>query len=181
MCVCFIPRWSNALPQVIGCPVTDGCSFYLIQLSKCLHNLSPDNRSGIYFRNNVLLSKCRMMCEVRKPNIHLSSKLTNKNTHYTVDLIFSSIGGLEDKFLSRIFFITACNKTNQMHQFLIFIFGMKLYMFRTVPLSIIRSFSMYTQQCCMSYRCADSLRAGLRFLTLLASRQHTAKNELFEL
>jgi len=25
-----------------------------------------------------------------------------------------------------------------------FIFGMKLYMFRTVPLSIIRSFSLYT-------------------------------------
>ena len=33
-----------------------------------------------------------------------------------------------------------------MHQFLKFIFGIKLYMFRTVPLSIIRSFSLYTQQ-----------------------------------
>jgi len=29
---------------------------------------------------------------------------------------------------------------------------MKLYMFRTVPLSIIRSFSLYTQQWCMPYR-----------------------------
>jgi len=47
-----------------------------------------------------------------------------------------------------------------MHQFLKFIFGMKLYMFRTVPLPIIRSFSLYTQQCYMSYRFADSLRAG---------------------
>ena len=28
---------------------------------------------------------------------------------------------------------------------------MKLYMFRTVPLSIIRSFSMYTQQWYMSF------------------------------
>jgi len=28
-----------------------------------------------------------------------------------------------------------------MHQFLKFIFGIKLYIFRTVPLSIIRSFS----------------------------------------
>ena len=37
---------------------------------------------------------------------------------------------------------------------------MKLYMFRTVPLSIIRSFSQYTQQWYMSYRFADSLRAG---------------------
>ena len=33
-------------------------------------------------------------------------------------------------------------------------------MFRTVPLSIIRSFSLYIQQCYMSYRFVDSLRAG---------------------
>ena len=32
-------------------------------------------------------------------------------------------------------------------------------MFRTFPLSIIRSFSLYTQQWCMSYRFADSLQA----------------------
>jgi hypothetical protein len=42
-----------------------------------------------------------------------------------------------------------------------FILGMKLHMFRTVPLSIIRSFSLYTQQWYMSYRFAYSLRAGL--------------------
>jgi len=30
--------------------------------------------------------------------------------------------------------------------------GMKLYMFQTVPLSIIRSFSLYTQQWYVSYR-----------------------------
>ena len=33
-------------------------------------------------------------------------------------------------------------------------------MFRTIPLSIIRSFSLYTQQWYMSYRFADSYRAG---------------------
>ena len=38
--------------------------------------------------------------------------------------------------------------------------GMKLYMFWTVPLSIIRSLSLYTQQWYMSYRCANSLQAG---------------------
>jgi hypothetical protein len=37
---------------------------------------------------------------------------------------------------------------------------MKLYMFRTVPLSIIRSFSLYTQQWYMSYNFAERLRAG---------------------
>jgi len=36
----------------------------------------------------------------------------------------------------------------------------KLYMLRTVPLSIVRNFSLYTQQWYMSYRFADSLRAG---------------------
>jgi len=39
-------------------------------------------------------------------------------------------------------------------------FGIKLYMFRTVPLSIIRSSSLYTQQWYMPYRFANSLRAG---------------------
>ena len=38
---------------------------------------------------------------------------------------------------------------------------MKLYIFRTVPLSIIRSSLLYTQQWYMSHRFADSLRAGL--------------------
>jgi hypothetical protein len=56
--------------------------------------------------------------------------------------------------------------------------GMKLYMFRTVPLSIIRSFSLYTQQWYMSYRLVDSLRAESGWkcssiLILLASCQQT--------
>ena len=52
---------------------------------------------------------------------------------------------------------------------------MKLYMFRTVPLSIIRSFSLYTQQWYMSYRFADSLWAGSgwNLPILLASCQQT--------
>jgi len=33
-----------------------------------------------------------------------------------------------------------------MHYFLKFIFGIELYMFRTVSLSIIRSLALYTQQ-----------------------------------
>jgi len=47
-----------------------------------------------------------------------------------------------------------------MRYFLEFIFGIKLHIFQTVPLSIIRSIVLYTQQWCMSYRFADSLRAG---------------------
>jgi len=60
-------------------------------------------------------------------------------------------------------------------EFFKFILGMKLYMFRTVPLSIIRNFSLYTQQWYMSYRFADSLRAGSgwNILIQLASSQQT--------
>jgi hypothetical protein len=47
-----------------------------------------------------------------------------------------------------------------MHYFLKFIIAKKLYMFRTVPLSIIRSSLLYTVQWYMSYKFADSLRAG---------------------
>ena len=55
-------------------------------------------------------------------------------------------------------------------------FRIKLYMFRTVLLSIIRSFSMYKQQWYTPHRFADSLltmfRMELSFiLTLLASCQ----------
>jgi len=38
------------------------------------------------------------------------------------------------------------NKTNEMHWFLRFVFGIKLYMFRTVSLSIVRSLALYTWQ-----------------------------------
>jgi hypothetical protein len=38
---------------------------------------------------------------------------------------------------------------------------MKIYMFRTVPLSTIRRFSLYTRQWYVSHRFADSLRAVL--------------------
>ena len=48
-------------------------------------------------------------------------------------------------------------------------------MFRTVPLYIIRSFSLYTQQWYMSYKLADSLLAGSGWnnLILPASCQQT--------
>jgi len=59
-------------------------------------------------------------------------------------------------------------------------FGMKLYMFWTVPLSIIRSYSLHTLQWCMLYRFADSLLAGsgwnctsiLILLALLSTNQY---------
>ena len=38
------------------------------------------------------------------------------------------------------------NKTNKMHWFLKFIFGIELYMFRAGSVSIIRSLALYTQQ-----------------------------------
>ena len=58
-----------------------------------------------------------------------------------------------------------------MQQFLKFIFGIKLCMFRTAPLSIIRCFSLYTQQWYMSYRFADICeqdRDGLSIASLIS-------------
>ena len=52
-----------------------------------------------------------------------------------------------------------------MHYFLKFIFGIKFYMFRTVPLSIIRSFfTVHSND--MSHRFADSQRAGSGWIHL---------------
>jgi hypothetical protein len=46
---------------------------------------------------------------------------------------------------------------------------MKLYMFRTVPLSIISSYSLYTQQWYMSYRQLSSSSRLILILLLLES------------
>ena len=54
-----------------------------------------------------------------------------------------------------------------MHSFLKFIFGIKLYMFQTVPLSIIRSFSLYTQQWFMAHRFAVCTGFGICHTSLL--------------
>jgi len=53
--------------------------------------------------------------------------------------------------------VQSCYKTNWIHYLLKFIFGIKLYMFRTVPLSIIRSFSLYTQQWFMCWQLSANL------------------------
>jgi hypothetical protein len=44
---------------------------------------------------------------------------------------------------------------------------MKLYMFRTIPLSIIRGFSLHTQQWYTSYRFVDSFRAVSGWMLIL--------------
>ena len=58
--------------------------------------------------------------------------------------------------------IYSYNKTNEMHKFLKFIFGIELYMFRTGFLSIIRSLVLYTQNRYMSYRFCCLLASGIR-------------------
>jgi len=54
--------------------------------------------------------------------------------------------------------ISICyNKTNYIHQFLKFILGMKLYMFRTVPLSIIMSIFYRTHSNGTCYHIEDEV------------------------
>jgi hypothetical protein len=49
-------------------------------------------------------------------------------------------------FRGRRIVIYSYNKTNETHYFLEFIFGIELYVFRRVPLSIIGSLALYAQQ-----------------------------------
>jgi len=51
---------------------------------------------------------------------------------------------------------------------------MKLYMFRTVLPGIIRSFLLYTQQWCMSYRLADiSQQTCMTYTTAVCTVQNS--------
>ena len=60
-----------------------------------------------------------------------------------------------------------------MHFFSQIYFEMKLYMFRIIPLSIIRSFSLYTQQWYMSSRFDDSFLASCRQTCMLSVQWKT--------
>jgi len=63
-----------------------------------------------------------------------------------------------------------------MHKFPKFIFGIKVCMFRTVPLSTIRSFSLYTQQWYMSYRFVDIYHCCVYSEKLLMVDRGTVRN-----
>jgi hypothetical protein len=65
-------------------------------------------------------------------------------------------------------------KPTRCTSFLKFYFGMKLCSFRTDPTSIIRSYSLYTQQWYMSYRFVDSFRAGWNRMELSSILFHPA-------
>jgi len=74
----------------------------------------------------------------------LSQKKKNtESTGYVIQ--FKKYSFLQSIFLT-YWNDSSNNKTNEMHQFLKFIFGIELYMFWTVFLFIIRSLSLYTQQ-----------------------------------
>ena len=109
-----------------------------------------------------------------KKNVYLVTFLISNGLNY--DFTYTKLQTHNTQAKKSIEFSVFYNKTKHMYYFLKFIFGIKLYMFRIVPLSIIRSFSLYTQQWYMSYRFADRLRAGSgrsSVLILLATSQQT--------
>ena len=65
------------------------------------------------------------------------------------------------------------NKSNQTNKFLKFIFGIKLYMFQTVLQSIIRSFSLYTQQQHMLTACSQAVSKPVWHIPLLCVQWKT--------
>jgi len=65
-----------------------------------------------------------------------------------------------------------------MHKLIKFIFGIKFYMFRTVPLYIIRSFSLYTQRWYMSSNLYDIYHRCVYSEKLLMMDRGTVRNML---
>jgi len=62
------------------------------------------------------------------------------------NVLITTMDKLNLTFRGPCIVIYSYNKTNEMHSFLKFIFGIELYMFQTVSLTIIRSLALYTQQ-----------------------------------
>jgi hypothetical protein len=64
-----------------------------------------------------------------------------------------------------------------MHEFLKFILGMNFYMFRTIPLSIVSSFSLYTRQWYMnsvlSWSCSQAVSKPVWHIPLLCVQWRT--------
>jgi hypothetical protein len=83
---------------------------------------------------------------LRKAQVSKSHKTNLK----LIIIMFSILENSCKQICNRVLIIKPTSWTN----FSKFIFGIKLYIFRTVPLPIIRSFSLYTQQWYMSYRFA---------------------------
>ena len=114
--------------------------------------------------NWMFVVKCRLIVAVRwlkesraiyaKEDVNPLNAELNPICHLLVLLgahhIFH-VSGLRVKNIRNLTLRGPCiviysyNKTNEMHWFLKFIFGIELYMFRTDPLSIIRSPVPYTQ------------------------------------
>ena len=87
-------------------------------------------------------------------------KLKCKCLVFCVFMLHST--GLQELLVYWSSIYTATIKPTRCTNFSNLFLEQKLYMFRTVPLSIIRSFSLYTQQWYMSCRFADSSQAVIR-------------------
>ena len=57
-----------------------------------------------------------------------------------------------------------------MHKFLTFILGMKLYMFRAVPLSVIRSFPLYTAMVYVKQVCSTAVSKLVHLVGFIISK-----------
>ena len=79
------------------------------------------------------------------PISNLSLHGLHQSTHVTIQSN-SAYQKFDTQFRGLCIVIYSYNKTNQIHKFLEFIFGIELYMFWTVSLSIIKSFSLYIEQ-----------------------------------
>jgi len=106
-------------------------------------------------RNYVISSLCLSLCNLTTDYVTTAS--------FSPQCDLSSYVQFTKLFLWFSFFhwkLVLIIKPTRCTNFWNLFFWIKLYMFRTVPLSIISSFTLNTQQWYMSYRFADSLLAG---------------------
>ena len=118
-------------------------------------------------QNSFILFFNLNICAV---NLLLFSIITNTYTINTITVYITTVS------LCNIHCYILIIKPTSYTNFLKFIFGIKLYMFRAVPLSIIKSFSLYIQQWYMSYRLADIYHCCMYSEKLLMMDRGTARN-----
>ena len=94
-----------------------------------------------------------LICDTSAQPFKTQWSLHVSTPQHSIILLYDKWAHIVSDVQVTVHLISSYNKINQMHKFLKFILGIKLYMFRTVPLFIIRSFSLYTQTC-MTYTIA---------------------------
>jgi hypothetical protein len=167
----------KVIQQLNKCPASYGSRFITVFAGAHYCTLSWNQSNHKYLRTGINTRSAKNTNTGNKFTLyHLVSFQQNYWKFLSTDGINWKFNEAKQHF--EYILQISYNKTNQMHWFLTSILGMKRYVFRTVPLSIIRSFStvhtpmVYVIQVC--WQLASRIKLELSSsLILLASCQQT--------